>query len=143
MPTYPITNYHFQVEWGGTRIGFEEVSNLTFGVPVIEYREGSSKEYHSIKMPGRPYFENIILKRGVMKADNDFFQWWNTIQMNTVERRDMVISLLDEEHAPVVTWKIKNAFPVKITWSDLKAAGNEVFIESLEIAVESIVVESA
>jgi phage tail-like protein len=137
-----LTNYHFIVEWGGTRIGFEEVKNLSVGVQVIEYREGNSPEYGTIKMPGRPWFGNIELKRGATKGDNEFFKWWNTIKLNSVERRDITISLLNEEHQPVIIWRIRNAFPVKIVWADLKAIGNHVFIESLEIANEGISVES-
>jgi len=42
--TYPIPVFHFQVEWGGTRIGFTEVSGLTTELQPIEYREGSAKK---------------------------------------------------------------------------------------------------
>lgn len=78
----------------------------------------------------------------MVKADNEFFQWWNSIQLTQVERRDIIISLLNESHEPVVVWKVKNAFPVKIVWSDLKASASEVALESLEIACEGIVVQN-
>jgi phage tail-like protein len=55
-----------------------------------------------------------------------------------VERRDITISLLNEEHDPVITWSVKRAFPIKVQASDLKADGNEVAIESLEIAHEGL-----
>lgn len=87
-------------------------------------------------------FSNINLKRGTFKGDNDFYKWYNTIALNTVERRDLVISLLNENHEPVVVWKIKNAFPVKITSTDLKSDGNEVAIESLEIAHEGLTIQN-
>jgi phage tail-like protein len=61
--------------------------------------------------------------------------------MNTIERRDITISLLDENHAPVMTWKVKNAFPSKLEGASLKASGNEVAIESMEVAHEGLVVE--
>jgi len=139
---YPLVSFHFQVEWGGTRLGFSEVSGLTVETNVIEYREGASPVYSVIKMPGLQKFQNITLKRGMVKGDNDFFNWWNTQKLNTVERRDVVIKLLNEEHAPVVVWKARNAFPVKIEWSDLKASSNEVLIESMEIAHEGLTVET-
>jgi phage tail-like protein len=60
------------------------------------------------------------------------------VKLNQVERRDVVISLLNEEHNPVMTWKIHNAFPVKVEGPGLKAAGNEVAIESIEIAHEGL-----
>jgi phage tail-like protein len=142
MANYPIPKFHFRVEWGGTRIGFTEVSGLDVETEVIEYREGSSPEYHKTKMPGMQKFGNITLKRGTFKSDNEYFNWWNTVKLNTIERRDITISLLNENHEPVVTWKIKNAFPIKVQSTDLKADGNEVAIESLEIAHEGLSIEN-
>lgn len=135
---YPLPVFHFTVQWGGTRLGFSEVSGLTQENQAIEYRDGSFPEYSSIKMPGLRKFNNVTLKRGIVKADNDFFKWLSTVKLNQVERRDVVISLLNEEHAPVMTWKIHNAFPVKVEGPGLKAAGNEVAIESIEIAHEGL-----
>ena len=142
MAQYPLPKFHFQVEWGGVRIGFTEVSGLNVETQMIEYREGSSLEYHKVKMPGMQKFDNITLKRGMMKSDNEFYKWWNTVALNTIERRDLTISLLNESHEPVFVWKIKNAWPVKVSGTDLKADGNEVAIESIELAHEGLVVEA-
>jgi phage tail-like protein len=135
---YPLPVFHFTVQWGGIRIGFSEVSGLTQENQAIEYRDGSFPEYSSIKMPGLRKFSNVTLKRGIVKADNDFFKWLSTVKLNQVERRDVVVSLLNENHEPVMTWKIQNAFPVKVEGPGLKASGNEVAIESIEIAHEGL-----
>ncbi|MPT34016.1 MAG: phage tail protein, partial [Flavobacterium sp.] len=58
------------------------------------------------------------------------------------ERRSVTISLLDETGAPAITWKVKNAFPVKLQASDLKADASEVAIETLEIAHEGLTIEN-
>ncbi len=142
MAAYPLVKFHFLVDWGGTKIGFTEVSGLDVETEVVEYREGSSPEYSKIKMPGMQKFSNITLKRGTFKSDNEYFKWWNTVKLNTIERRDVTISLLNEEHAPVVTWKIKNAWPTKIQSTDLKADGNEVAIESMELAHEGLTIQN-
>ncbi len=139
---YPLPVFHFNVEWGGTRIGFSEVSGLTQENQAIEYRDGSFMEYSSIKMPGLRKFNNITLKRGIVKSDNDLFKWLSTIKLNTVERRDLIISLLNETHQPVMVWKVHNAFPVKVEGPQLKATGNEVAIESIEIAHEGLEVQN-
>lgn len=138
MATYPLPKFHFLVQWGGSRIGFTEVTGLDMQVEAIEYREGSSPEYSKVKMPGMHKFSNITLKRGTMATDSDFYKWINTIALNTTERRDLVVSLLNETHSPVMTWKIKNAFPVKVQASDLKSDGNEVAIETIELAHEGL-----
>jgi phage tail-like protein len=143
MATYPLPKFHFQVQWGGTRIGFTEVTGLTIEHEVIEYREGNSPEYNKIKMPGLHKFGNITLKRGVFASDNDYFAWLNTVKLNTIERRDLTINLLNEEHQPVVTWKVKNAWPVKIQAPDLKSDANEAAIESIELAHEGLVIENS
>lgn len=141
MVEYPIPKFHFQVDWGGTKVGFSEVSGLDVETEVIEYRDGAMREYSKLKMPGMQKFSNITLKRGVFQKDNEFFEWWNSVKLNTIERRDVVISLLNEEHDPVLTWKIKNAWPVKVQGTDLKSDGNEVAIETLELAHEGLSME--
>ncbi len=65
---YPMTAFHFRVEWGGTLIGFSEVTGLNIEVQPIEYRDGLSPEYSVIKMPGLKKYGNITLKRGVFKG---------------------------------------------------------------------------
>ncbi|MBI3717295.1 MAG: phage tail protein [Sphingobacteriales bacterium] len=138
MATYPMPAYHFSVEWGGTRIGFTEVTGLSMETEVIEYREGSSPDFHKTKMPGLQKFSNVTLKRGLVAGDTDFYKWMLTTQMNKVERRDVVIHLLDEKHQPVMTWKLHNAWPVKLEGPALKAGSNEVAIETLELTHEGL-----
>jgi phage tail-like protein len=142
MTDYPLPKFHFQVEWGGTRVGFTEVTGLDVETETIEYREGASPEYRKIKMPGLQKNSNITLKRGTLAADNEFFQWWNTASLNTVQRRDLNVALLNENHDPVMVWQVKNAWPTKITSTDLKADGNEVAIESIELAHEGVKIVS-
>lgn len=139
---YPLVKFHFQVEWSGTKIGFSEVSGLDVETEVVEYRDGASPEYSKVKMPGMQKFSNITLKRGTFATDNEFYNWWNTVKLNTIERRDITISLLNEEHEPVVTWKVKNAWPAKVQSTDLKADGNEVAIESMEIVHEGLTIQN-
>lgn len=139
--SYPVSAFHFQVEWGGTRIGFTEVSGLTVELQTIDYREGNAKEYQVTKMPGIPQYSNITLKRGMYRSDNEFFQWLNTVSLNNIERRDITVSLLNEEHDPITVWKIKAAFPTKVEGPSLNSTGNEVAVESIELAHEGLTIE--
>jgi len=142
MANYPIPKFHFRVEWGGTNIGFSEISGMNIENKIIEYRDGVSPEFSKIKMPGMREYSNITLKRGTFKGDNEFYKWLNTISLNTVERRDLTISLLNEKHEPVVIWKIHNAFPIKVQSTDLKADGSEAAIEQLDLAHEGLTIEN-
>ena len=85
---------------------------------------------------------NVTLKRGVFKGDNDFYDWWNTIAMNEVERRDVTISLLDAAHEPVMTWKLKRCWAVKVESPTMQADSNEIAIESIELAHEGLTIEN-
>ncbi|HMR43494.1 MAG TPA: phage tail protein [Saprospiraceae bacterium] len=143
MAEYPLPKFHFQVDWNnGIKMGFTEVSGLDVETEVIEYRHGESKEYSKLKMPGLQKYSNITLKRGTFAGDNDFYKWWNTVKMNTIERRNITISLLNENHDAVVVWEIKNAWPVKVQSTDLKADGNEVAIESMELVHEGLTIQN-
>lgn len=147
--TYPLPKFHFQVEWAGTQIGFTEVSGLDVETEVIEYRHGASPEYHKTKQPGLTKYSNITLKRGTFQSDNEFFDWWKETKLfqegnstGSKYRRDITISLLGEDHSPLVVWKVKNAWPTKVQPTDLKADGNEVAIESIELVHEGVVIQN-
>lgn len=146
---YPLPKFHFQVEWGGTKIGFTEVSGLDVETEMIEYRHGASPDYHKTRQPGLTKYSNITLKRGTFQTDNEFYNWWKeTVKFQeandtgSIYRRDITISLLDETHSPVVVWKIKNAWPIKVQSTDLKADGNEVAIETIELVHEGLVIQN-
>ena len=138
MAEYPLPKFSFLVEWGEARLGFTEVTGIERTIEPIEYREGSSKEFHKLKMPGLHTNSNITLKRGTFQGDTTFHDWFNTVQMNTVERRDIIIKLLNENNEPTMVWRAANCFAVKYQASELKADGNEVAIETLEIAHEGL-----
>ncbi|TYB76160.1 phage tail protein [Bizionia myxarmorum] len=141
MNKYPLTTNHFSVQWGGTRIAFTEVSGLSISTEPIHFREGSSPDSDPKKMPGKLKYSNVILKRTIMDSDNEFYTWMNTVAFNTIERRNITISLLNEVQEPVISWRLDNAFPVKIEWSDLKANANEPAVETIEITHEGLVIE--
>lgn len=142
MAAYPFPVFHFQVEWGGTSQGFTEVSGLNIEVQSIDYRDGLSPEYNVTKMSGMVQYTNITLKRGIFSGDNEFFQWLTTTKLNNPERRDLTISLLGENHDPVMVWKVKNAWPCKVEGPSLNSTGNEVAMESIELCHEGLTIEA-
>ena len=66
---YPITAFHFKVEWGGASGAFTEVSGLNLEHQVVEYRDGLSKTYSTIKMPGLDTNGEITMKRGIFRKN--------------------------------------------------------------------------
>jgi phage tail-like protein len=146
---YPLPKFHFEVNWGGTRMGFTEVSGLDFETEVIEYRAGNNITYNKQKQPGLTKYSNVTLKRGTT-LDFEFFALWRETakfqesnKIKKVFRRDITIALLNEDHKALITWRLENAWPSKIQSTDLKADGNEVAIETMEIVHEGLKIVEA
>ena len=139
---YPLPSFYFNVSWeDGKYVSFSEVSGLNVETEILEYRHGDSKDFSTIKMPGMKKYSSISLKRGSLAGDNTLFDWWNKANLNKIERKTVTISLLNEKHEPVITWKVNNAFPTKIDSGSLNAKNNEVLIETLELAHEGLTIE--
>ena len=141
---WPLPKFYFTVTLGDDEsISFQEVDGLESETQIIEYRHGNSPVFFPIKMPGIGRVGNVTMRKGIFVNDDKFWQWYNEIKMNTIERRTVVISLLDEQANPKMTWTLNNAWPTKVTGTDLKSEGNEVAVESVEISYETLVVAAA
>lgn len=140
---WPLPKFHFQVKWDANVMSFQEVSGLDVQSEEIKYRHGDSKDFSVIKMPGLKKVGNVTMKKGIFKADNKFWDWFNQIKMNTIKRVPVTISLLDEQGNPTMVWTLANAWPTKITGTDLKSEGNEVAVESIEIVHEGLTIANS
>lgn len=141
--TWPLPSFFFRVEVDGIgEIACKEVSGLDIEAQIIEYRHGNSKAFSTIKMPGIKKSSNVSLKKGVFAKDNKFWDWFNQIKLNTIERKSVTISLLDQEGEPTMVWKLANAWPTKITGVNLKSDGNEVAVETIDLAHEGVTIEN-
>ncbi len=137
---WPIPKFHFEVQFGSSRMLFQEVSGLDVEAQPIEYRSANSPQFSVIKMPGLKKSSNVTMKKGLFKSDNKFWDWFNQVKMNTIKRETMTISLLDETGAATMVWTLANAWPVKISATDLKSDSNEVAIESIEVTHEGLTI---
>lgn len=122
---------------------FQEVSGLDIQSEEIKYRHGDSPEFSVIKMPGMKKVGNITMKKGIFKGDNKFWDWFKQIKMNTIKRLPVTIGLPDETGKTTMVWTLTNAWPTKITGTDLKSEGNEVAIESIEIVHEGLTITNS
>ncbi len=139
MAQYPLTVFHFSVSWGGEDIGFSEVGGLTVEIDSIDYRDGlMSANTLALKRPGIRKSGNISLKRGICAGNIDLYNWFNNTGQPNIERRDLTITMLNDEGAPVFIWSITQAWPIKCDGPGLNATGNEIAIEGVELAHEGI-----
>jgi len=133
------TKFYFSVQLDdGEPVKFAEVSGLEDNSRPVEYRHGDSPSFYPIKMPGLGKVGNVTMRRGVVADDSAFWKWLSEVKMNKITRRTVTIRLLGEGGAPARVWVLQNAWPTKITGPALNAKGNEVMIELLELANETI-----
>ena len=139
---WPMPKFRFEVDLGTKLKGvaFQEVSGMDVENQIIEYRKSNSPLFSTEKMPGIIKYGNITMKRGVFVNDNTFWDWHAEISMNTIKRRTVIIKLLDEKGKVTMQWTLNNAWPTKITSTDLKSDGNEVAVDTLEIAHEQLII---
>jgi phage tail-like protein len=142
---YPIPVFHYRVEIDGMDpVAFSEVSGLNIEVKAITYKDGLSCIQGAKHMPGQAEPAKVTLKKGILKSDSKLYEWINDIRITTVEKKNITVSVMDEKgEAPVVTWKIKNAFPLKMNAPTFDATKNEVAVESLELMADDVKIEYA
>ncbi len=86
---------------------------------------------------------NVTLRKGIFVNDSKFWTWCDEIKLNTIKRQTVVINLLDETGAPKMVWTLNNAFSDQGDQARiLKSEGNEIAVESVEIAYETLVVSA-
>ena len=133
----PYKAFNFLVEIDGIAVAaFSEVSGLVSETDVIEYRAGG-KTNTLRKLPGLTKYANLVLRRGVTQ-DAELWNWRKTVEQGTVDRRNGSIVLLDDDRSPVVRWNFLNGWIAKWVGPDLNAKGNDVAIETIEIAHEGL-----
>lgn len=145
MPNYyPPVSFHFRVEVLGlssdndTR--FAEASGLSFETTTEEVAEGGENRYLQ-RYPVVPKYSDLVLKRGLL-VQSAVFDWVrDCLEGDQVEPKNVDVTLLNEEHEPLMTWHVINAFPIKWGISDFNATGNTVLLETLTFAYQYFTVD--
>ena len=141
---YPLPVYNYTVEIDGEVIAFAEVSGLDIVFDTITYKESKTDQPGSgpnvMHMPGQGTPVNVSLNKGYVLTKNMpvFYDWINSIKLNVVQKKDIVVRLLDEQGDAVVSWTVINAFPTKLTAPSFNADSNEVAIESLDVMASAL-----
>lgn len=139
QPTF-YRAFQFLVEIDGiSGAGFQEVGGIDATTDVVEYREGGML-LGMRKMPGQTKHSNLSLKRGYT-SDTRLWDWYRLVMIGSAEtviRKNISIVQLDMTGQEVMRWNLFSAFPVKYTSPSFNAKGNDLSIETLEIAYERI-----
>lgn len=137
----PYRTFNFHIEIDGVPLGaFSEASGLTADGDAVDYREGTDVQQNVRKLPALRKYTNITLKRGYTQ-DKSLWIWYGNIVNGQPDRRNVTIVLLNEARVPVLRWHAENAWINKIEGPSLKAAGNEIAMESVELVHEGLTIE--
>jgi phage tail-like protein len=143
---YPLPAYNYKVDIGKDTIAFSEVSGLNITYQKTTYKESPAEAGkigpRSFYMPAQLDAETLTLKKGLVPAKSQvaLYDWINSISLNQVEKKDIVISLCDETGKAVVSWTVINAFPTKLDAPTFNASSNDAAIESMELTADGIII---
>jgi phage tail-like protein len=145
---YPLPSYNYKVEIGGKTYAFSEVSGLSIQIETTTYKQSPTEDDKAgpiqLHMPAQRQPATISLKRGIINNSDirALYAWMAQIQVNTIEKKDIVVRLLDEAGKPVISWKVLNAFPKQLDAPTFTANSNEVAIESMTLMADSVTLEA-
>jgi phage tail-like protein len=129
----PLLNFNFLVEIEGiTQAGFADCSGFGATTEPVELKEGGLNTTPH-QFPGRTKYGNITLKWG-LTVSSDLYDWYRDVVLGKIHRKDGSIILLDSLGKEKVRWNFYGGWPTKWDAPDLAAKGNDVAVETLEIA---------
>ncbi|OKB66596.1 phage tail protein [Serratia marcescens] len=138
---YPIPTYRFIVTLGDEKVPFTSVSGLDINFDTIEYRDGTGNWF---KMPGQRQVPNITLSKGVFSGKNAMYEWINSIQLNQIEKKDIMVSLTNEAGTQIlVSWNVSNAFPTSLTSPSFDATSNEIAVQQITLMADRVTIQTA
>ncbi len=127
---YPLPAYNYKVTIDSEDVSFSEITGLSIdNYDIAAYKDGLSFMTGTLFKPiKRQKPVNITFKRGVFKKSDLFFEW-----LKDPEAKQIDISMCDEDGTPIISWSIREAYPVKMSGPEVNATSKEVAIESLEV----------
>ncbi len=132
----PPVGFHFRVEVlglspHGNDVRFTEVSGLSVELGTLEVPEGGENRFVQ-KFPAGNKYSELVLKRGLL-TDSGIAEWISRcINDFIIEPKNIDVMLLNENHEPLITWHLVNAYPTRWSVSDFNSTANAIAIESLQ-----------
>lgn len=137
----PLRNFRYRLEIDGiVQAGFSEVAIGDASNDPIEYREGN--ELTAVrKLKGLNKYGSVTLKWGLTDSI-ELANWHRMVVDDAIHldaaRKTVVIRIQDDSGADKAAYEVTRAWPTKYNPTDLNGKGNEVAIESLELANEGV-----
>jgi len=141
MPQYaqidPLLSGKFWIEVQGVVEGsFTECTGLNVETELMEYAEGGLNEFVH-KLPVRTKYSNVTLKRGFIGSFT-LWDWYCKAINGVIEPWDISIVVSENtggsQGKEKARWNLHQAYPVKWQGPELRADGQSVMVETLELA---------
>src|SRR6185312_16477054 len=118
---YPPVGFHFKVEFVGigndNDIRFQSVGGLNVEYDVESYKEGGENRFEH-KLPVRTKYADLSLKRGMLVSSAVIDWCRKAFEDREFTTAQVNIMLMNEQHQPLKTWNVFNAWPKKWSVSD-------------------------
>lgn len=134
---FPPAGFHFSVAFElfpqGLQDGrFQEVSGLGVEMQMENVKEGGENRFEHA-LPVRAKASDLVLKRGLF-VGSGVYKWFDNAMSNfEFQPVNLVVSLLNELHAPLLSWRVVHALPKKWEVSAFNAEQNTLAIETMTL----------
>lgn len=138
-----VSAFHFKVSFLAVdttekdifiALDFSELSGLGAELQTEDVVcAGENRYVYHLPKPAKT--KNLVLKHASDKRPSEIVKWADdAIYKFKFRLYDVIVELLDEKGESIKSWYFAEAYPVKISYSDLNASKNEIIIETLELA---------
>lgn len=155
ITTDPLRNFKFLVSIahpsaGFGAMGFMSASGLNITTEIIPYRQGGMNTTTQ-KLPGQSDFAPITLSKGLAVGDTAMIRWmselFDVMQGNhsgaagnnfraIVDIKVLAHPTTNGTRVTKAWWRVHNAWPTSLAFSDLDAGANAIVIQQMTLAHE-------
>lgn len=135
---YPPVSFHFRVEFQGVPglktqdAFFQEVTGLSRELKTEPIKSGGENRFTQMVPAGASY-SPLTLKRGVF-PDSGILTWVNDAILDfDIKPVTVIVTLLNDKHEPLQSYKCVNAWPQKWSVADFNAQESRILVETMEL----------
>lgn len=120
---------------------FQEVSGMEHSLETEDVIEGGENRFvHQLPTRAKP--RRLLLKRGLVERGSALMTWCKEVLQwgldQPVQLVNVKVQLMDERLCPLMSWTCENAYPVRWTINAFESQRNEVALEEIELAYQTL-----
>jgi phage tail-like protein len=123
-------------------------------------KTGTTGGYRVTGFPGRSVFQDasglvaglpasasegagmVTLLQGVFANSDALKAWIKSVHNDSAAPSTLLVDRIDPTGAATLRWTLTNAVPTSLSVADVQSEGNEVAVESVEVAYETMVISA-